>query len=167
MHQSPSNFDVTTALLPHLRVRLGHGEALHPLLRIGPVLSLQDKGAVVGEDFEGLGNVAPPLPSHFHRTNGAHVQRLRHARFPTLPQKKRSFTDFHSALAKTETCRISLNRNLNKFTTHSFLVGELGTGKSEVSALPLLEDLPLATLLFLQLALDDGLGLLQMMNTLP
>ena len=50
--------------------------------------------------------------------------------------------------------------------THSFLVGELGTGESEVSALPLLEDLPLATLLFLQLALDNGLGLLQLMNTL-
>ena len=50
------------------------------------------------------------------------------------------------------------------FTTHGFLVGELGTGEGEVSAFPLLEDLPLAALLFLQLALDNGLGLLEMMN---
>ena len=48
--------------------------------------------------------------------------------------------------------------------THSFLVGELGTGKSEVSAFPLLEDLPLATLLFLQLALDNGLRLLEVID---
>ena len=66
-------------------MRLGHGEALHPLLRIGAVLGLQDKGAVVGEDLEGLGNVAPPLPRHLHRTDGAHVQRLRHARITALP----------------------------------------------------------------------------------
>ena len=44
------------------------------------------------------------------------------------------------------------------------LVSKTSTRESEVSALPLLEDLPLATLLFLQLALDNGLGLLQMMN---
>ena len=43
------------------------------------------------------------------------------------------------------------------------LVSKTSTRESEVSALPLLEDLPLATLLFLQLALDNGLGLL---NTL-
>ena len=48
--------------------------------------------------------------------------------------------------------------------THSFLVSELGTRQSEVSAFPLFEDLPLASLLLLQLAFNDGLGLLEVMK---
>ena len=44
------------------------------------------------------------------------------------------------------------------------LVSKTSTRESEVSALPLLEDLPLASLLFLQLTFNDGLRLLEVMK---
>ena len=45
----------------YLRVSHGHCEALHPLLGLGRVLSLQDEGLVRSEDLEGLGDVPAAL----------------------------------------------------------------------------------------------------------
>lgn len=47
---------------------VGHGdtETLHPLLRVLPILGLEDEGLVSREDLEGLGDVAG-TPGYFHR----------------------------------------------------------------------------------------------------
>lgn len=57
-------------------------QALDPLLRVGPVLGLQDEGLVVGEDLEGLRDVPATLLRNFDRANRTHVEGLSHrARF--------------------------------------------------------------------------------------
>ena len=61
----------------------GYGQALDPLLCVGPVLGLQDEGLVVGEDLEGLRDVPATLLRHLDGSNRTHVQRLSHrTRFP-------------------------------------------------------------------------------------
>ena len=49
-------------------------------------------------------------------------------------------------------------------TSLTLLVRKLSSRQSEVSVLPLLEDPPLASLLLLQLAFNNGLGLLEFMK---
>ena len=103
--------------IAHLRVCLGHGQALDPLLRIGTVLGLQDKRAVVGEDLEGLGNVAAPLLRHFHRADGAHVERLRHPRLAGL-QEERVFSKLEIRIPQ-----LSTQQKISKSARHSQFPG--------------------------------------------
>ena len=58
----------------HLAVSFCHGETFDPLLGVGAVFGLEHEGSVVGEDFEGFGDVSPAFFGHLHGADGAHVQ---------------------------------------------------------------------------------------------
>ena len=48
-------------MVDYLRVCHGHREALHPLLGLGGVLSLQNESLVCSKDLKGLGDVPAAL----------------------------------------------------------------------------------------------------------